>query len=195
MIMKTQAIVAAVLGGVSVTLFTVLLTTKSISEVTYLTLLLSTALVCVVLLVLPRLKELDIKNLRLTLDEIRTVKAEVETVKEDLAEMYGGIERLRKQPYNLDDAKMKELGLSGGHLTTASAVMMYPAGCIKRERERLARIFVNEKTPERIAQAILDGSFDDNVFKWNGPSVPLDAAPKSVEEREREKKDKSEQKT
>jgi hypothetical protein len=193
--MKINAIIAAILGIICVGLFTTLLLMNCISEIIYASLLVSFALVCITLLVLPRLKELDLKNLRLILVEIRQVKAEVEEVKEEVAAMYGGIENLRKQPLVLDDAKMKELGLSGGHLVTSSAVMRYPAGCIKRERERLAKIFIREKTPERIATAILDGSLDDKVFKWNGPETPLDAEPKSVEARETEKAEETEQKT
>jgi hypothetical protein len=189
--MKAQALVSGILGIVCVSLFTTLLVLGRISEITYLVLLVSFALVCIVLLVLPRLKELDLKNLRLTLAEIKQVKADVQEVREDIAEMYGGIDNLRKQPLVLDDAKMKELGLQGG-LPTASAAMRYPTGCIKRERERLARIFVNEKTPEKIAEAILDNSLDDKVFKWNGPETPLDAKPKSVEQREQEKEARGE---
>lgn len=185
--MKTQGIVSVILAVVCVCLFTVLLLLGRISEYTFAWLLGLFALVCIVLLVLPRLREIDLKNLRLTLDEIRQVKAEVQETKEDIAEMYGGIENLRKQPLVLDGDKMKELGLEGGHLTKSSAVMRYPTGCIKRERERLARIFINEKTPEKIAEAILDNSLDDKVFKWNGPETSLDTEPKSVEEREKVK--------
>ncbi len=192
--MKTQAIGSGIIGTVCVCLFTALLLMGQISDLTYASLLIAFALVCVAVLVLPRLKELDLKNLRVTLEEIRHVKAEVEEVKEDIAEMYGGIENIRKQPLILDDAKMKELGMAGG-LPATSAVMRYPAGCMKRERERLAMIFVKERTPEKIAEAILDSSLDDKVFKWNGPEVPLDAEPKSVGERARENSDKQEQKT
>ena len=138
--MKAQSIVSGVLGIVCVSLFTTLLVLGRISETTYLVLLVSFALVCIVLLVLPRLQELDLKNLRLTL-------AEMKQVKEGIAEMYGGIDNLRKQPLVLDGPKMEELGLQGGSIPAASAAMRYPAGCIKRERERLARIFVTEKTP------------------------------------------------
>lgn len=193
--MKTQAITAASLGIGCVVLFTTLLLVNRISEITYASLLVSFTLICIVILVLPRLKELDLKNLRLTLEEIKQVKTEVEGVKEDIAEMYGGIENLRRRPLVLDDAKMKELGLAGESLPKASAVMRYLAGCIKRERERLAKIFIKEKTPEKIAQAILDGSLDEKVFKWNGPETTLDVQPKSVDQRDSQKKEKAERKT
>ncbi len=183
--MKEKIIVSGLLGLVCLSLFTTLLMLEHISEVIYLTLLLASALVSIVILVLPRLQELDLKNLRMTLAEIRQVKSEVEEVKQDIVEMYGGIDNLRKEPFVLDDAKMNELGLRGG-VATASASMRYPAGCIKRERERLARIFVSAKSPEKIAEAILDSSLDAKVFKWNGPETPLDAEPNSVEQRKRD---------
>ena len=132
-------------------------------------------MVAVVIHGFTRLEDLDLKNLRMTLKEVKQVKQEIE-------QMYGGIEKFRREPLVLDNEKQKELGLSGG-LPATSAVMRYPVGCMKRERERLARSFVNEKTPESIAKAILDNSLDDNVFKWNGPESPLDDLPKSVAQR------------
>ena len=181
--MKSQGIVSTIIAIISGILFTVLLFYGRISEFTYAWLLSLVALVCVSILLLNRLKILDLKELRLTLNEIKQVK-------EDIAEMYGGIANLRKQPLVLDDTKMKELGLKTGNpgaLVTASlatALMRYIVGCFKRERERLAKIFINEKTPEKTATAILDNSLDDKVFKWNGPEASLDAEPKSAEERE-----------
>ena len=80
---------------------------------------------------------------------------------------------------------MAEIGLKEG-VPVSSAVMRFPAGCIKGERERLASIFVKKKSSEAIAKAILDNSLDDKVFKWAGPETPLDAPPKSVEQRKQE---------
>lgn len=167
--MKRESVVSFLLGIGGLTLFTTLLVRGTVSQLTYFGLLMPLALVCIVILCLPRLQELDLKNLRLTLSELKQVKAEI-------AEMYGGIENLRKAPFVLDDTKMKELGAQSTVAFT-SVVMRYPAGCIKRERERLARIFVNEKSPQKIAEAILDNSLDDKVFKWNGPETPLDQEP------------------
>ena len=175
--MKKESCIAAVVGFLGVSLFTVLLTRHEISGAVYVALMVPLFLVCICLLCLPRLLELDLKNLRLTLGEIRQVKAEI-------AEMYGGIENLRKEPLVLDEAKMRELGLPPGALTTASGAMRYTAGCIKRERERLARIFVNQKVPEGIAEAIMDNSMDEKVFKWNGPESLLGAEPVAAEKRQ-----------
>jgi hypothetical protein len=101
--------------------------------------------------------------------------------------MYGGIDNIKREPLVLDDAKIESLGLSSGGLTTGSATKRYTVGCMKRERERLAMIFVREKSSEQIAAAILDNTLYDNVFKWAGPESPLNAPPISVEERKRRK--------
>ncbi len=179
--MKKLAVVSVIVLGIGYSsLFTVLLVMECISGATYGFLLSTLALICIVLLVLPRLRELDLRNLRLVL-------AEIKQVKEDVAEMYGGIDNMRKQPLVLDKAKMNELGLNGGSVAFAGPSMRYLTGCMKRERERLARIFTNEKTPEKVAEAILDNSLDDKVFKWNGPESTLDAEPKSLEKRKQEK--------
>jgi hypothetical protein len=159
------------LGGVA--LFTCLLIVDKVSEASYIGLMLPLALVCIVLLCLPRLRELDLKNLKIVLSEIKQVKAEIE-------EMYGGIENIKRSPLILDDARMKELGLKPGGIPQISAVMRYTVGCMKRERERLAQIFVRQKSPEQIAESILDGSLDDKVFKWAGPESNLSKSPKRV---------------
>ena len=106
--------------------------------------------------------------------------------------MYGGIEKLKSQPFVLDKEKMRELGLKGDTLAMAGATMRYQAGCIRRERERLARIFAVEKDPEKIAEAILDNSLDEKVFKWHGPETPLDVEPVSRGDRDKQKESEQE---
>jgi len=174
--MEKESVASLLIGISGVTLFTGLLTTGIISESVYLMLLVPLALVSIAILCLPRLRELDLKNLKLTLSELKQVK-------NDIAEMYGGIKNLRKAPLVLDDEKMKELGLKTGSAALVTAVMRYTAGTMKRERERLARIFVRQKPPDEIAEAILDNSLDDKVFKWCGPEVPLDREPVSAGDR------------
>ena len=185
-----KVIIPIVLGFGGISLFTVLLVKGKISETGYVALMVPLALVCIVLLCLPRLRELDLKNLRMTLCELRQVKSEIEEVKSEITEMYGGIENLKKEPLLLDELKMKELGLEPKGIPQISAVMRYTAGCMKRERERLARIFVKQKPSEKVAESILDNSMDCKVFKWNGPEASLDAEPISVEQR-KEKKEKA----
>ena len=187
--MKSRVLIALGIAAVGIVLFTLLLQAMLIGQWAYASLISVLALICVAIVLLPRLKELDLKNLRLTLAEIKQVKAEVE-------EIYSGISHLKRNPMMMDDAKMRELGFGEpepGGLPGICAIMRYPAGCIKRERERLARIFVKERPFEKIAEAILDDSLDEKVFKWNGPEVGLDVPPKSHEEREREKKEKEKQ--
>ena len=186
--MKTESIIAAITGLSGTVLFTWLLSQGTISELTYITGLGGTAIVSLVIHGFSRLKVLDLKNLKITLNEIKQAQQELENTKSEIVEMYGGIENLQREPLVLDNTKMEELGMSGG-LARTSAAMRYPAGCIKRERERLARIFVNVKTPEEIAKAIVDNSLDDKVFKWNGPETPLDEPPKSVQQREQKSED------
>ncbi len=135
--MKPESLSSCLLGFIGVSLFTILLVYEKISQVTYLALLIPLALVCVVILCLPRLQELDLKNLRIILHEIRQAKSELETVKANIVEMYGGIDNLRKAPLVLDKSKIKEFGLDGGHLASDDAFMRYIVGCFKRERERL----------------------------------------------------------
>lgn len=105
--------------------------------------------------------------------------------------MYGNISHIEFQPMQMGTVEMAELGHEGAGLPTNSAVMRYAAGCVKRERERLARIFILQKSPQAIAEAILDCSMDDHVFKWNGPEVGLDAPPKSAAQRRIEKMSRS----
>jgi hypothetical protein len=195
-----RALLSVIVGVVSVAFFTTLLVLQEISEIAYSALVALSALVAIIIYGFPRLAELDIKNLRLTLREVKeaTFEAknatrELEQAKKELAEMYGGIENLRREPFVLDEQKQNQLGLGQNGIVMASGTMRYPAGCIKRERERLASIFVNEKSPEEVAKAILDASLDDLVFKWDGPEVGLNAPPRTTEERRlaKEKKEAS----
>ncbi len=163
-----------------------LLTAGHIGETAFVTLTLAIIVAVLGIAGFARLKEFSLRDLKLTLGEIREVKQQVAEAKAELAEMYGGIENLRREPFVLDDAKRKDLGHRDG-VAMSSGAMRYTAGCIKRERERLARVFVNVKTPEQLARAILDNSMDELVFKWNGPEALLDDLPKSVEQRAAEK--------
>ena len=177
--MRVDSAVAIIVGLCGTVLFTALLLNGRISDAVFGALLVPLALLCLAIHGFSRLKEIDLRSLRLVL-------AEAKRVQHDLEQIYGGIEHLRREPFVLDEEKQRELGMGGG-IAFGSATMRYPAGCIKRERERLARIFVNEGTPEEIATAILDSSLDEKVFKWNGPEVPLDEPPKSVNQREEDK--------
>jgi len=184
--MKTPQVLSVVLGIAGVALFTWLLLAGHLSGPLYFGALALLVLTCLAIASLQRLRELDLKNLRITLSELKQVKAEIE-------EMYGGIENLRKATLVLDKDKMQKLGIKTGTFTNTDATVRYIAGCIKRERERLARVFVAPKAPEKLAEAILDASFDEKVFKWCGPEGSLDVPPTSVEEREKKKQDAAKQ--
>ena len=68
--------------------------------------------------------------------------------------------------------------------------MNYVSGCMKRERERLAQIFILGNPPQKTAAAIVDHTKDDLVFKWEPGGVPLDSPPRSMEVRARAKAEK-----
>ena len=166
--MRRDTIAAILIALISGGLFTFLLVKGYIPAIVYASLVAILAVVCLAIVCLQRITEIDMKNLRLVLQAKKAI--------DDFAKMYGGIERFMKAPMALDDDKMRELGLQApGGLAKISAVMRYTAGCIKRERERLAQIFVNEKTPEALAQAILDPTLDDSVFRWAGPEKTIDS--------------------
>jgi len=176
---KATNIVAALVAVVGVVLFTILLVNRNIEQLGYLGLLTLTAGISLAIFLSSRLAEFDLKNVKLVLREIEEKKAE-------LAEMYGGIENIKRGPLLMDIEKCEALGMDGGLVVTLG-VMRYTAGVVKRERERLAQIFITGRSPKKIAEALVDGSKDDLVFKWNGPEKTLNDPPKSKQERDAEK--------
>ena len=53
------------------------------------------------------------------------------------------------------------------------AVIRFVVGAINRERQRIAKHLRRIGVDERIVQGILDKSEDANVFRHNGPGVPV----------------------
>ena len=49
------------------------------------------------------------------------------------------------------------------------AVVRYVAGCITRERNRIAAIIESATDPSEMAAAIRDTSNDGDIFIWKGP--------------------------
>jgi hypothetical protein len=168
-----ESISALVLSMVGLSLFTLLLWRHIIGEGVYAGLLALLAAAGLALFGFRRLVEINFKELKITLDRIEQVKSEV-------TELYTNINHLKRLPFVLDASKMRDLGLAAGKLATADATMRYTAGCIKRERERLARIFAQQRDPELLSRALIDPSLDELVFKWNGPETPLDASPEPL---------------
>lgn len=84
--MKTEVIISIIIGVLGVILFTGLLVAEKFGAPTYIILISILALVCLVIPVLQRLRELDLKNLKLTLHKIKEVKAEIFAKEEALKE-------------------------------------------------------------------------------------------------------------
>jgi hypothetical protein len=81
--MKAQNMVATIVGTVGFITFTVLLATGLIQALSYAALLALLGLVCLTIPVLHRLKNLDIKNLKLTLERIEETKKEISAKEKD----------------------------------------------------------------------------------------------------------------
>lgn len=170
--MNKHSLSSIIIGIFGTILFTALLIRELLTPVVYVSLMVPLAFVCISIVCMPRLLELDLKNLRITLAELKKVKAEIE-------DMYGGLDNIRSTKYILDEQRIEDLGLKYNKnaipdSSLAPAMVRYITGCIKRERERLARVFINPKEGERLAEAILDGTYDDGVFTWAGPESNLD---------------------
>ena len=85
--MNAESIAAAIIGILMVALLTTLLIKKRVNQPSYIILLSLTSLVCIVLHGFPRLKELDVKSLRLTLTEMKQVRTEVYVKAETVARL------------------------------------------------------------------------------------------------------------
>jgi len=82
--MKLESIFALFFSIAGTILFTLLLVNDIIGSISYITLLSILALVCLVLHGFSRIREFDLKNLRMTLSRIEKVKAEVYAKEKDL---------------------------------------------------------------------------------------------------------------
>ena len=82
--MRAPGILATFVGLVGFTTFTTLLIKDAVGTASYIVLLTLLTLICVVIPVLERLKELDIKNLKLTLEKIEGVKKDIYAKESDL---------------------------------------------------------------------------------------------------------------
>ncbi|HEV7280303.1 MAG TPA: hypothetical protein VGN57_08840 [Pirellulaceae bacterium] len=75
------------------------------------------------------------------------------------------------------DAAIKQsLGELRG-VPTSGALVRYVAGCMKRERERIARIVESTQDPQEVARLLRDESEDAHVFKLAGPLHKLPEKP------------------
>jgi hypothetical protein len=183
-----RAISAVVIAVVGTAFLTSLLAKNLIGVAPFAVLAPTVWVIALIVYLAERLREFSLKDLSVKLDEVRQVKAEAE-------ELYSKIDHLQQSTMTLDDERMAALGTAGGARASINAAMRYPVGCMKRARERLARIFAEPRSPEKIALAIRDDSYDDLVFKFNGPETPLDAPPVSLAERRAKAERESQAKT
>lgn len=79
-----QTIISIIVGIVGFATFTYLLVAGTVGTFSYSSLLALLALVCIVIPVLGRLREFDLKNLKLTLDRIEEAKKEIYAKEESL---------------------------------------------------------------------------------------------------------------
>ena len=63
--------------------------------------------------------------------------------------------------------------LAVGTETTVDSIIAYVAGCVKRERERLARVLREAGQNQRTIDAILSEEDDAKVFRWRCGNVGL----------------------
>lgn len=167
--------VSLLIALVGVVLSTSLLIAGLLGELVFSVVLAITATCSLAVFHASRLREINLKEMKIVLDRIERVKAEIDS-------MYGSIDTLKREPMVTDQQWWDRLGASNG-LTTSGSVMSYVSGCMKRERERLAQIFIVGNSPEKTAAALVDHTKDDLVFKWEPGGVPLHNPPRSVEER------------
>ena len=66
----------------------------------------------------------------------------------------------------------ERLGLSPGKMVHSHRMLAYIVSVITKERERLAKNLSQfEGLPEGLADAIVDSSQDDEIFKWIRPET------------------------
>ena len=82
------AIIFLIIFGLSlITLFTILLIRKDIGSISYTTLLAILALFCLAIFSFPRLRVLDLRQLKMTLDKIETIKENIYAKEKDLKQI------------------------------------------------------------------------------------------------------------
>src|SRR2546423_1408378 len=126
--MKKESFGAIAVAVTGISLATALLLGHRVGELSFTGLMAGTVLLCIAVLTLPRLEEFDLKNLRIKLQELKDIKAEID-------QMYGEIKHLRREPIEIDRGKAEALGLQGDGGLVASGAMRYVSGCMTRERE------------------------------------------------------------
>jgi hypothetical protein len=74
-----------------------------------------------------------------------------------------------------DDESQRRAGIgAGAGAPRAFDVVRYVAGCVQRERERVARLLRAAHVEDQLVAAVLDEADDAKVFRWRGPGAKLD---------------------
>src|SRR5690606_26923740 len=115
------------------------------------------------------LREFNLRELSVKLDRFEVAVAKVEA-------RYCSIEDIRPERLRADREWLSQMG-GRASAVNAFGVMGYVAGCMTRERQRLAQIFRQEHSPDTRARALMDPSKDELVFRWEPRSVSLDDRP------------------
>lgn len=72
----------------------------------------------------------------------------------------------------LDRESLQKAGHIG--MVEVTGVIRFVAGCMKRERERVARILRDDGFDTNVIDAVLSNTDDEKVFRWAGPETKLD---------------------
>lgn len=158
--MKNEATISILIGIIGTTVFTGLVLADKIGPPTYVLLISILALVCLVIPVIQRLRELDIKNLKLTLDKIEEAKAEVFAKEEDL----------------------KESTLLLAELIMANSAVTGIWG--DEESNKYSKALIQKKTKDLLLNLNISKSKVDEIFKYQ---KALDKIPKDAGEEHDEK--------
>lgn len=103
--MKQSSIIAILIGCMGTILFTALFTAEKLSEPSYVVLLSITALVALVVHGFPRIKELDLKNLKLTLEKLEETNANVEDLRFSQGLIKAQFSTAKKHGFRFEDIK------------------------------------------------------------------------------------------
>ena len=151
--MKTQGIISILVGIISFITFTLLLISKYITGVIYLSLLSLLCFFCLVIPVIGRLKELDLKNLKLTLEKIEQTKKEIYAKEQEL----------------------KEISLILSELIAAHSTLTSIRG--DEESEKLRKELINEKIKMLAKKLKFTNAQVDSIFKYERALKKISEAP------------------
>lgn len=158
--MKTQGTISVVTGLIGFTTFTCLLIDSKIGTLAYSSLLGLLAIVCLVIPVLERLRELDLKNLKLTLEKIEEAKKEI---------------------YAKEDS-LKESSFVLSELIAATSTLSGLIG--DKESESYSKSLINAKLKKLAQQLKFNSTEMGQIFKYERALSELQTETASKEDRQ-----------